>query len=55
MYARMVPLKRVDVLEDDMCAPPTIDVVRRACIAGFNMKGFDCDILETCEDHLSKI
>ncbi|CAB3984462.1 transient receptor potential cation channel subfamily M member 6-like [Paramuricea clavata] len=46
-YARMGPLKRVDVLEDDMCAPQTIDVVRRACIAGFNMKGFDCDILET--------
>jgi hypothetical protein len=46
-YARMGLLKRVDVLEDDMCAPQTIDVVRRACIAGFNMNGFDCDILET--------
>ena len=34
-------------LEDDMCAPPTIDVVRRACIADFNMKRFDCDIQET--------
>jgi hypothetical protein len=34
-------------LEGDMRAPPTIDVVRRACIAGFNMKGFDCNILET--------
>ena len=43
----MGPLKRVDDLEGDMRAPPTIDVVRRACIAGFNMKGFDCDILET--------
>ena len=43
----MGPLKRVDVLDEDMCAPPTIDVVKRACIAGFNMKGFDCDILET--------
>ena len=40
----MGPLKRVDVLDEDMCAPPTIDVVKRA---GFNMKGFDCDILET--------
>ena len=39
-YARMGPLKRVDVLEDDMCAPQTIDVVKRACIAGFNMIGF---------------
>ena len=43
----MRPLKRIDVLEDDMCAPQTIDLVRRACIAGFNMNGFDCDILET--------
>lgn len=46
-YARMGPLKRVDVLEDDLCVPPNIDVVKRACIAGFNMKGFDCDLLET--------
>jgi hypothetical protein len=46
-YARMGPLKRVDVLEEDMCAPATIDVVRRTHIAGFNMKDFDCDILET--------
>jgi hypothetical protein len=30
-----------------MRASPTIDVVRRTCIAGFNMKGLDCDILET--------
>ena len=43
----MGPLKRVDVLDEDMSARPTIDVVKRACIAGFNMKGFDCDILET--------
>ena len=46
-YSRMGPLKRVDVLNEDMCAPPTIDVVKRACTASFNMKGFDCDILET--------
>ena len=45
----MGPLKRVDVLEEDMCGPPiaTLDVVKRACIVGLNMKGFDCDILET--------
>ena len=46
-YARMGPLKRVDVLEDDLCQTPHIDMVRRACIAGFNIKGFNCDLLES--------
>jgi hypothetical protein len=53
------PLKRVDDLEYDMRAPPTFDVVRKACIAGFNMKGFDCDILETergpCIENLNEV
>ena len=46
-YARIGPLKRVDVLEDDLCQTPHIDMVRRACIAGFNIKGFNCDLLES--------
>jgi hypothetical protein len=46
-YARMGPLKRVDVLEDDLYKEASIDVIRRACVAGFNVPGMTCDILET--------
>ena len=46
-YARMGPLKRVDVLEDDLFKKASIDVIRRACVAGFNVSDMTCDILET--------
>jgi hypothetical protein len=46
-YARMGPLKRVDVADEDLSKPPSIDIVRRACITGFKMDGFSCDLLET--------
>ena len=46
-YARMGPLKRVDVADEDLSKPPSIEIVRRACITGFKMDGFTCDLLET--------
>ena len=33
-YARMRPLKRVDVLGDDLYKEASIDVIRRACVSG---------------------
>ena len=46
-YARMGPLRRVDIPEEDLSKAPSIDVVRHACITGFKMDGFHCDILES--------
>ena len=46
-YARMGPLKRIEIPEDDLSKPASIDIVRRACISGFKMDGFHCDLLET--------
>ena len=46
-YARMGPLKRVDVLEDDLYKEASIDVIRRACVSGFNVPSMTCDILES--------
>ena len=46
-YARMGPLKRVEVADEDLSKQPSIDIVRRACITGFKMDGFYCDLLET--------
>lgn len=42
----MGPLKRVEILEDDLCEAASIDVIRLACVAGFNLPGMSCDILE---------
>ena len=46
-YARMGPLKRVEILEDDLCKAASIEAIRRACIAGFNLTDMSCDILES--------
>ena len=43
-YARMGPLKRTEIPEDDSSKPASIDI---ACISGFKMDGFHCDLLET--------
>ena len=43
----MGPLKRVDVLEDDLYKEASIDVIRRACVSGFNVPSMTCDILES--------
>lgn len=46
-YARMGPLKRVDITDEDLSKPLSIDIIRRACIIGFKLDGFHCDLLET--------
>ena len=46
-YVRMGPLKRVEILEDDLCKAASIEAIRRACIAGFNLTDMSCDILES--------
>lgn len=46
-YARMGPLKRVEIWEDDLCEAASIEIIRRACLAGFNLSGMSCDILES--------
>ena len=46
-YARMGPLKRVEILEDDLCKAASIEAIRRVCIAGFNLTDMSCDILES--------
>ena len=46
-YARMGPLKCVEILEDDLCKAASIKDIRRACIAGFNLTDMSCDILES--------
>ena len=46
-YARMGPLKRIEIPEEDLSKPASIDIVRCACITGFKMDGFHCDLLET--------
>ena len=32
---------------DDLCEAASIEVIRRACLAGFNLSGMSCDILES--------
>ena len=54
-YARMGPLKRVEISSgwsakkrvDDLCEAASIEIIRRACLAGFNLSGMSCDILES--------
>ena len=43
----MGPLKRVDVLEDNLYKEASIDVIHRACVSGFNVPSMTCDILES--------
>mgnify|MGYP001799843064 CR=1 FL=1 len=43
----MDPYKRVEILEDELCEAASIDIIRRACEAAFNVPGMSCDILET--------
>ena len=42
----MGTLKQVDVLEDDLCKEASIDVIRRACVSGFNLSSMTCKSLE---------
>jgi hypothetical protein len=43
----MGPLKRVEILEDDLCKAASIEAIQRACIAGFDLTDMSCDILES--------
>ena len=40
-------LKRVDVSEHDLFKKASIYLIRRTCVAGFNVPDMTCDILET--------
>ena len=40
----------MDVLEDNLYKEDSIDVIRTACVSGFNVPSMTCDILESERD-----